>query len=384
MSPARAMAVACAALLLGCGDGGGPLGGGSTDAVSASGRVHTLAGPVPANLQVMLQAGGVTRSAAVAPDGSFQISANLPGDSIDIIIDAAGGARATLPVLLRVGRGTRLAGASIMLVPARWVISGGTYNGQAVDISLDAAFRPPCSRPEDINCDGFYPAAWFTGPKLWQNSALPVPLAFDHARTHTAITAADSIAFWTIATRMNSDAGLPLFAAARSDQITVNAQGNPSNGVLVRVDTTLAGFGAWTNWWWNASGNLYAGVVRPRTIELLRSSYLMSHELLHTHGFKHSCSWTTVMSGYGSPCTSTNNLSGNDVAYLQLAYALNQRLRATGAQHGLIAALQGERVVLRGLPPYAPATLRQLQLMSADSIGHMSSSDEAAGHSHSH
>jgi hypothetical protein len=372
-----AAAAASSVAVAGCGDAGAPLGGGPTRAVSAAGQLHALAGPLPAGLQVTLRAGGSSQSASVAANGSFQIQADLPGDSVDLIIDTQG-ARTILPALLRLPAGTAFGFTSIVLVPASWTVAGGRYDGETVDISLDAAFRPPCANGSDINCDGYYPKAWFTGPKLWAPQARPAPLAFDHERTHQAIGAADSVTFWSFAARMNADAGMELFRPARSEEIVVNTRNEPVNGILVRVDTTLAGFGAWTNWWWNASGNLFAGLVKPRTLAHLRSGPLMTHELLHTHGLKHSCSWTTVMSGYGNPCGASGILSLHDVAYLQLAYALDQRQRALGAQHALIPALQGERVVLRGLPPYAPASLSSLRLMTGDSIGH-ASSDEAGG-----
>jgi hypothetical protein len=360
---------ALAALLVACGDADGPSDPSAARQFAASGQVHALSGSLPAGLRVIVQAGTVRSSAAVAPNGSFQIQALLPGDSVDVIIDTEGPARSTLPALLRVSSRTPLTGATLVLVPARWTISGGALDGRVVNISMEDAFRAPCATAGDINCDGFFPKVWFSGVKLWAAGALPAPLAFDHPRSHETITAADSAQFWSFASRMDADVGLPLFRPARIDEIGVTANGSPTQGILVRIDTTLTGFGAWTNWWWNASGDMYAGLIRPRTLAHLRVGPLMTHELLHTQGIKHSCSWPTVMSGYGNPCSTSTTLSVYDIAYFQLARAVHERQRATGAQHGLIAALQGERVLLRGLPPWVPAGAALLPLMRADSIG---------------
>jgi hypothetical protein len=364
---------AAAAMMLplqACSDGGGPIDPGPQRQFSASGQVYALSGSLPAGLRVMLRTGTSTPTAPVALDGTFAIEAPVGVDSIDVIIDTQGTTRTTLPALIRVSTAAPLTGAAVLLVPSRWTITGGALHGQEVDVSIDAAFRPPCSTAGDINCDGFFPRAWFAGPKLWAAAALPAPVAFDHERTHQPIGAADSLQFWSSAQRMNADAGIELFRPARAADLTISGTGQPTDGILVRVDTAIVGFGAWTNWWWNASGTVVSGLVRPRTLQQLRHGPLMTHELLHTQGLKHSCSWTTVMSGYGNPCGSSATLSVGDVAYLQLAFAINNRQRTTGAQHALIAALQGERVLLRQLPPYTPAALSELRLMSADSVRH--------------
>ena len=338
-----------------------------TRSVSASGVVFALDGELPGGLSVTLD--GLPRvSAPINADGSFAIEGMVNGDSASIIVDVAqGSGRTTLPALLRVPSQASNPGLRVLLVPNRWTIQGGAFANVTVDISVDAAFRRPCADTSNTNCDGFYPAAWLNGIKIWPTTSLPVRLALDHTRTHVPFTDADSVALWQAVQRMNGDAGTPLFRVARADELGLSATGTPTNGVVVRVDTTLAGFGAWANWWWNANGEIYAGVVRTRDMNAVRNARLMTHELLHTHGIKHSCSWSTVMGGYG--CTSTTGLSAHDVAYFQLARRLHEAQRANGAPHGLVAALQGERVVLRGLPLFALPSPARLAALRADSIG---------------
>jgi hypothetical protein len=343
--------------------------------VVVSGTVFGLDGPAPAGLRATLV--GTPRTwSDVEADGSFVVEGKAAGDSVSVIIDAASGARSALPALVRVATAAPGPALRIILVPIRWTIEAGTYAGTTVDVSMDAAFRPPCTESGNTNCDGFFPASWLTGVKVWPAAALPVRLAFDHARTHVAISAADSTAFWNVVARMSDDAGLPLFQPARAADVGLSAAGTPSNGVVIRIDTTLVGFGAWANWWWNASGEMYAGVVRPRTLNAFRHAPLMTHELLHTHGVKHSCSWSTVMGGYGG-CGSAPGLSVGDVAYFQLARRVHEAQRARGAPHGLVAALQGERVVIRQLPLFAAAGTARLHAMRTDSIG-----DRDGDHAH--
>jgi hypothetical protein len=378
----RTPALLAALVLAACSDGRpGPIEPpppGTTHDFAASGTVHTLGGPLPAGLTVTLVSGSTRVSAPVAANGSFSIEAKVPEDSTDVILDAQGGTRSVLPALIRVPSRTPVGGLSVVLVPRMWTVSGGSYDGQTLTVSVDDAFRPPCTTAGDTNCDGFYPRVWTTGIKLWPVAGYPVPVAFDRPRSNQAIAPSDSSAFWTIIDRMNVDAGVTMFRPARLEEVPLSANGSPLNGIVIRVDTTLTGFGAWTNWWWNASGDMYAGLVRPRTTAHLRSSSLMTHELLHTQGFKHSCSWSTVMGGYG--CGSTQGLSPADVAHAQLARAMLAAQRSTGAQHGLIAALQGERVVLRNLPVISPAPIERLRLQRSDSISH--ADGDHAGHAH--
>jgi hypothetical protein len=363
----RGATVALCVAAAGCSDAAtGP----RDPAINATGRVFTIDGAPPAGLQLSVTSLAGTHSAPLAADGSFQLRAPVAGDSIDYVIDAATGTRTYHPVLIRAAARVQ-PDLRVVLVPLRWTIDRGRYAGTAVSISVDAAFRPPCTIAGDSNCDGFFPHEWTKGMKLWPAAALPVRVAFDRVRSHQPITPADSVTFWTIVQRMHDDFGSPLFRPARYDELSVGSDGRADRAVLVRVDTTLSGFAAWTNWSWDAAGEMISGVVRPARATYLRSTPLMTHELLHTHGFKHSCSWTTVMGGYGAPqCAANPVLSAADVAHAHVALRVRDLQKTTGAPHGLSAALQGERKLLLGLPPFAaPAAPALLRLRRADGIG---------------
>lgn len=372
-----AAAAVPALALAACGDGGPTdIDPGTPYTFQASGRVHTIGGSVPAGLRAHVAGVDGATSVAIGADGRFSIQARVATDSVDVVIDTqAGAARTTLPALVRVAGRRSGQNITVALVPTQWTIPTGAYAGTTSQISVDAAFRPPCTTPNDLNCDGFYPIEWVRGVKLWPANAFPVRVAFDHQRTHQPITAADSIAFWNIVATMNADMGRTLFQPARAADLAINSEGRPTNGVTIRVDTTLAGFGAWTNWWWSqATGDLNAGAVRARTVSHVRTAGLMTHELLHTQGFKHSCSWPTVMGGYG--CSSMSRLSVADVAHAQVAFEIRALQLATGAAHGILAALQGERAVMLAQPALTAAAIRRLELpvssalVQGDSIMH--------------
>jgi hypothetical protein len=377
----KAAVAALALASTACGDGRDPIDPTGPYTFSTTGTVHVLSGAVPAGLIASVSGTAGMTSAPVGTDGRFTLQARVETDSVDIVVDVhAGGTRTVLPALLRVAGRQPAQSHGIVLVPNSWTIQGGTYAGTAVPISVDAAFRPPCSTPGDTNCDGFYPIDWVRGIKLWQSSMYPVRLAFDRANSHESISAADSVAFWGIVSTMNADMGMQLFRPAQAGALTFAADGRPNDTlVVIRVDTTLSGaFSAWTSWWWNAADDLIGGMVRSRSVSHMRSAGLMTHELLHTLGFKHSCAWITVMGGYG--CSSAQRLTATDVAHAQVAHAVRDRQRAIGATHGLVAALQGERVVLLGLPRLPVVAAQRLAippanlLFQGDSVFH---SDQA-------
>jgi len=349
----------------------------SNGAITASGRIYSLSGVTLPGMRATIDDRGVRTSANVASDGSFTINATTTSDTIDIIVDAAVASERTVhPALIRYAVRNPVPDLRFVMVPLRWTIAGGTYAGRTFDISVDTAFTPPCTTVGDTNCDGFYPNVWNNGFRLWPDAAYPIRIVFDHERSTTPITAEDSIAFWNIVKRMNDDFGTPMFRAARSCEVTFQADGRPNNAVSVRVDGTLQGFAAWTNWWWNNAGDMYSGLIRPRTNATLRSSGTITHELLHTQGFKHTCAWPTVMGGYG--CSNFGALSPQDVAYAQLALEIADRQNVTGASNGLVAARNGQRVLMRGKAPIMASSM-MASLRGGDSIGE-TLGDQAGDH----
>jgi hypothetical protein len=324
--------------------------------VSAAGQVFTMDATAPGPLTAALRTGGTPpRSVSVGPDGRFGLTSTAPGDPVDLIISGSSGTY--VPSLVRLPRSTLAATEHrVLLTPRRWALTAGTYASSTIDISPNQAFTPPCTTAGDINCDGFYPKAWATGIKVWDGATLPARLAFDHARTSAPISASDSVAFWAIVRQMEADLGRALFRPAMASELAVEADGWSAGAVMVRLDASLAAGRGFTNWRWDSRGVVFSAVARLGSAAALGSSSVVTHELLHALGLKHSCAWATVMGGYG--CSSAPRLSREDVGYAQLAIELGRIQRATNAYRNLYDAMQGERIVLLGLEA-ASLTLAQ-------------------------
>ncbi|HUQ84396.1 MAG TPA: Ig-like domain-containing protein, partial [Gemmatimonadaceae bacterium] len=312
--------------------------------VSASGQLFMIDGLAPGPLTAALRIGNTPpRSVSVGPDGRFGLTSVAPGDPVDVLINAPSGA--WVPSLVRLSRAAVSASElRIVLVPRRWTIASGTYASSTIDISPNQAFTPPCTTAGDINCDGFYPKSWVTGIKLWDDATLPAPVAFDHARTAAPISASDSVAFWAIVRQMEADIGRTLFRPATASQLAVEADGWSAGAVMVRIDASLVPGRGYTNWRWDSRGVVFTAVTRVGSAAALGTSSLVTHELLHAIGLKHSCAWPTVMGGYG--CASAAGLTRQDVGYARLAIELARIQRAASAYRNLYDAMQGERVAL--------------------------------------
>jgi hypothetical protein len=317
--------------------------------VSAAGQLFMIDALQPGPLTAAFRIGdSPPKSVSVGADGRFSLTSVAPGDPVDLLIDGPGGVY--LPSLLRFPRAAVPATSlRILLAPRRWTIATGTYASSTIDVSPNQAFTPPCSTTGDTNCDGYYPKAWVSGIKVWDDATLPAPLAFDHARSAAPISASDSAAFWAIVDRMEADIGHELFRPVTSTDLVIDADGWSTGSVLVRLDASLAPGRGFTNWRWDGRGVVHSAVMRAGSAAALGGSSLVTHELLHAIGLKHSCAWPTVMGGYG--CPSAAGLTRQDVGYAHLAIHLARIQRTTNAYRNLYEAMQGERVALLGLGP---------------------------------
>ena len=177
MRTAIALATVMLPLALGCSDADSPAEPiDNAPLVNAGGRVFTASGSIPAGARFVVSSGGTRATATIASDGSFSIQTRARGAVVDLIVEADG----MHPSLVRVQAGAALPSLQFVLVPRRWTINSGTYNGTTVDISLDAAFRPPCTTAGDTNCDGFYPAAQFFHVPTMRAELASAPENFFH------------------------------------------------------------------------------------------------------------------------------------------------------------------------------------------------------------
>jgi hypothetical protein len=226
---------------------------------------------------------------------------------------------------VRVHAPRELGSLRIALVPTVWRIDAGTYQGRDVPIDANRAMQR-------TRGPGFWRLVPLSGtaPRRllgWAERDLPLHLAFDRRRSVDAITAADSVAFWTAAQQMERDLGMRLFMPADiEDSARVFV-------VPVEVgDQNAEGHTFLTS---AAEGDATDGVVLLRRSATLRDSHVVTHELLHLLGFGHTEAWPTVSVPAGG---SEPRLTVSDVAYAQLAYRLRRAQRETGARPGLPVA----------------------------------------------
>lgn len=319
---------------------------------SASGQVQVAGGLSPAGTAVTLRTRETPpRSYAgiVGADGDFRFGFPVPGDSVDLTVDASTGVRIFRPVVQSISASEATQSLKPLLIPRQVSITAGAYAPATVAVSLDAAFTPVCADTTNANCNSFFPGYWKTirsGPVLWAERAFPVAVAFNRNESTTSIDATDSIAVWARLNQMENDVGRPLFRPANFDDLPSPTSGFSPNAILLSVDQTLQGFGAWSNWAWGFDGNMVSAKVRFASVAALRSG-LISHEMLHTLGFHHTCRWDTALGGYGCPTQPRVSLS--DVSAFTLGYDIRRTIQSRAPTSGVLEALQGERILEIGL-----------------------------------
>ena len=289
---------------------------------------------------------GAPASVLAGTDGSFSLAGESPTQSFDVLVQGENALHR--PALLRLQYLSPVSNLRIRMTPARWTPTAGTYAAMQITVDPVAAFEPPPAATGE-NYDGFWPGAFLSGIKVFGSALLPARLAFDRPRSDAPITAADSVAFWSIVRNMEADLGRPLFVPAMIEELTLDTDGKSAGAVIVRIDDALNTYQGYANWWWMGNGTVYAGIVRLGSASAFAHSGLVTHELLHTLGFKHSCSWPTVMGSYGCPIES--RLSAQDVAHAQLAFAMREVEGAYSETNALAAALNAQLVLQYGVSP---------------------------------
>lgn len=324
-------------------------------AVTVHGSVAAPAGGSLSGLEFMLRVGsGASLQSFTTPAdaaGAFVLNASVPlatGDSVDMIIDAMPGTpRRYRPVYARrTSASIATYFARALLVPRTVDVSTPTYAATGVNVSLDQAFQKICEDATNPNCSSFFPQYWKTNvPLLWDDDQLPVRVAFDRGNSTAPISDADSVAFWTLLRRLETDIGRSIFAPADYAAVPPpNALGYSSGTVFVSVDSTLIAqhFSGYTNW--VALGrSLYGARVRYAKAANLGVRTFVSHEFGHVIGLQHSCAWSSFMSG-GYVCPWPAGPTLQDVAAINLAYVLRATMvkaspttTLADAQHGEVA-----------------------------------------------
>ena len=200
--------------------------------------------------------------------------------------------------------------ANAQRVDSLWTIRAGEYKGRTVRIDPELAARRGSSflRVSRLKGDKRYVG--------WNPSRLPARVAF---RSGRGITAADSVAFWSILNRMQVDVGMRLFEPA-----SIETGSDPDDVIIVEPRFMPADDGH-TYVSWSTNGGVYDARVYLRSTATLHSSRVVAHEMMHTLGFGHTTAWSSIMSP--NPMA-PSALTAEDVAYTQFALAeraLNER-----------------------------------------------------------
>lgn len=373
------------------------------------GEVRALEGGVPEGAHVFLRypaadsaaagagAAGGTRldSAAVEPGGSLDLRAPRPlaADTVDVWVDQRTPApRTHLPSAwhdVALEPGFRV---DALLVPAAWTIRRGELEGREVDVSLQRIFGYPNAWDS-----GNYFAVWKDNWSAWRaerraggavgrapsvawpDSAFPVPVFFRDsgfsswlsgpARSRRAISPEDSATFWENVDRMEARVGRDLFRPARRGELPPDTVPGDALEVryAVRVEVVdLEGRGAATAFLdspaYPASDLIGAFVAVGSTAYFDDST--VPHELTHALGYYHACFPSAVDHCVGPypfqhlpAVTDAVHPSQYDVAYMELLRAAHPELLRRAPNFGLVAALNGERVHLLGLPPVSEGWL---------------------------
>jgi hypothetical protein len=316
-----------------------------------SGQVVTADEGSPAGLRFFIRRNGTaTDSVDIGVSGQFSLPLRSPltGD-VEAVIDAADRTnRRYHPMLATIAADAEEIRA--VLVPRSWTLTVGSHAGKTVDISMDDAFTPP----EHPGAVSYYMRKQTLEGRYWEFviaswPELPVPVAFDRARSNDSVAPEDSIGFW------NGIAELEL--AFGQDLYTPAEPSGAVNGILIYMDTARAGEGTATPIP-DEQGDYTHGTGVYREAELMRDPHLAAHHGLRGLGFGHTCRWPSLLVARcpSRPGFDDGIASEHDVAYAQLLYRVRELQKQHSAPYGIPEAFNGERVFILGLPTDPPPT----------------------------
>jgi hypothetical protein len=285
------------------------------------GRIVTLDGSTTPDLNVELESGDI-RETIPAVRGIF--TARIPfHPGADVVVRIPQPSPGYHVAAVRVGTQRELQSLAIALVPTRFTIDAGTYEGQAVAIDAAVAMRPGSRGAPFWRV---VPLSGTTPRKLlgWREAEYPLRVAFNRPASRGSIDAQDSVAFWNIADVMERDLGRDLFTPADLS--------DSARGTIVRVELRPQSSEGHTFVAWEQAGDAHEGVVILREQATLRDAHVVTHELVHLLGFGHASVWSSVSQAEG---VTARRLSMEDVAYIQLAMRLRSLQERTGARPGL-------------------------------------------------
>jgi len=213
----------------------------------------------------------------------------------------------------------------IVLVPRRWRIRGGPFDGR--EVAIDPA-RATLGYGEGtgywrLTRRGRWPGRAVT----WVSDSFPVRVAFRHERGDPYISPSDSVRFWEMAANLERLLARKLFRPASFEEVDAGA-----DGIFVTVNRRMAAAGK-TFITYDGDGRIYEALVTVSQNAFLGQSRVAMHEMLHAIGFGHTGAWSSVM---GPNAAGVESPSAEDVAYAQLFYAIAQVQRDKEVRFGIL------------------------------------------------
>ncbi|MBW3630967.1 MAG: hypothetical protein KY464_16970 [Gemmatimonadetes bacterium] len=303
------------------------------------GVVHTVDGGTAAGARVFVACAGARDSAVVDSTGHFQIEVPCAAAvGLVEIVDPSGRYLPSMPrIRPRVGGGE----PAFLLTPRVWKIASGTHAGQAVPVDLVGATTRACRA-----CAAFFSAEDTVnmrppGIPVWLEHSLPLRVAFSQEDGVT-MTESDSVAFMSVAHALEVDLGRRWFQPAREEEVFGDPAAEDLGSIIVAIDPglTTAGRGNWAA----QGGEIVAGVIYLQSTSLIsnpRYAGVVAHELMHTLGFGHTCSWRTVVAAERCPGRRSDSPTPEDVAHAQLLLRLRTLERHYGIYGSVAAAIAG-------------------------------------------
>ena len=314
------------------------------------GTVHGVDAGSVAGVWVRGACGGAPDSARVGEGGAFRLEGACAGGTRSLeVVDPEG---RYLPALVRlrprVGGGEPVA----LLIPRVWKIATGTHAGEAVSVDLAGATAVPCR-----GCASFYAAEDTVlmrppGIPVWLEHSLPLRVAFSQD-DGVEVSERDSLAFMQVAEALETDLGRRWFQGAREEEVFDDPAAERFGSIIVSIDPGLetAGRGNWAA----QGGEIVAGVIYLQSVALIRdqrNAGIVAHELMHTLGFGHTCSWRTVVAADRCPGRRADSPTPDDVAHAQLLL----RLRTLERHYGIYGTINATVAGMRKYPvPPSPS-----------------------------